>query len=209
MVSVTLASIPSRLVLLGDFQFSNATRSLLGETAVDPLAPGPEAKPFSQKGTTVTTSLVDKRLNWAGTAAASLNDRFNQVTGCTETDSDACAQTFLTAFAQTPLQFVVVEMAARMFMLAGVAVAVVIIAEEFPSEHRGWGVGMAGALSATGYGLGAALFAAIDVLPYGWRALYAVGVVPLLLLPVLRREIHETSRFAEHHARRRAAGECV
>lgn len=92
-------SIPARLVLLGDFQFSNATKGLLGETAVDPLAPGPEAKPFSQKGLTVTTSLVDKRLNWAGTAAASLNDRFNPVTGCSETDSDACAQTFLSAFA--------------------------------------------------------------------------------------------------------------
>lgn len=92
-------SIPSRLVLLGDFQFSNAARGLLGENAVDPLAPGPEAKPFSQKGLAVTTSFVDKRLNWAGTAARSLNDRFTDVTSCTESDSDACAQTFLSTFA--------------------------------------------------------------------------------------------------------------
>jgi hypothetical protein len=93
------ASIPSRLVLLGDFQFSNAARGLLGESAVNPLAPGPEAKPFSQKGVTPTTSLVDTRINWAATAAGSLADRFTEVTGCPETGDDACAQTFLAAFA--------------------------------------------------------------------------------------------------------------
>ena len=32
----------------------------------------------------------------------------------------------------------------------------------------------------------------IDVLPFGWRALYAVGVVPLLLLPLFRRGVRET-----------------
>ncbi len=117
--------------------------------------------------------------------------------------------TFLTAFSRTPLQFVAIQMAARTFMLAGVAVAMVIVTEEFPAEHRGWGLGMTGALAAAGYGLGAALFAAIDVLPYGWRALYAVGLAPLLLLPMLRREVRETERFALHRKRRGAAGDAT
>jgi len=114
--------------------------------------------------------------------------------------------TVLTAFTQTPLQFVVAQMATRTFLLAGLSVAMVIITEEFPAEHRGWALGMAGALAAGGYGLGAALFAVIERLPYGWRALYVIGIVPLALLPMFRREVHETDRFVRHHARARAAG---
>jgi predicted MFS family arabinose efflux permease len=59
---------------------------------------------------------------------------------------------------------------------------------------------MLGALSSCGNGLGAALFAAIDSLPYGWRTLYAFGLVPLLLVPMLRRRVPETRRFNEHRA---------
>ncbi len=115
--------------------------------------------------------------------------------------------TFATAFTQTPLQFVTVQMLTRTFVLTGAAVAAVIVTEEFPAEHRGWGIGMMGALSACGFGLGAALFAAIAVLPYGWRALYAVGLVPLVLLPRLRRDVRETDRFTQHREARRRAGD--
>lgn len=103
--------------------------------------------------------------------------------------------TFLTAFVQTPIQFVAVQMVTRTFLLTGSAVAAVVVTEEFPAAHRGWGIGILGALSACGFGLGALLFAAIEVLPYGWRALYAMGLLPLLLLPRLRREVQETERF--------------
>jgi MFS family permease len=114
--------------------------------------------------------------------------------------------TFLTAFSRTASEFVGMQMATRAFVLTGAAVAAVIVTEEFPAEHRGWGIGMMGALSACGFGLGSALFAAIDVLPYGWRSLYAVGLVPLLLLPTLRRHIQETDRFTRHRAERLGSG---
>lgn len=106
------------------------------------------------------------------------------------------AGTFLTAFAQTPEQFIAAQVLTRAFMLTAAAVAIVIVTEEFPAAHRGWGIGMLAALAAVGHGFGAALFAAVDVLPYGWRALYAVGVVPLFLLPRFRRGITETGRFS-------------
>ncbi len=111
--------------------------------------------------------------------------------------------TLMTAFAQTAAQFVLAQMVSRMFMLTASAIAFVIVTEEFPALHRGWAIGMLGALSACGNGLGAALFAAIETLPYGWRTLYAIGLVPLLLLPVLRRRVQETRRFNQH---RTAAG---
>jgi putative MFS transporter len=106
--------------------------------------------------------------------------------------------TLATALAQTPTQFVVFQIVTRAFLATLAAVGVVMLAEELPAPHRGWGVGILGALSASGHGAGALLFAAIDVLPGGWRALYAIGAIPLLLLPMFRRRIAETARFRRH-----------
>lgn len=110
------------------------------------------------------------------------------------------AGTFMTALAQTPAQFVACQMFTRTFMMAGVAIGMVIITEEFPAEHRGWGIGMTAALAACGHGIGAGLFAAIDVLPWGWRSLYAFGALPIFLLPMFHRNVPETRRFTENRA---------
>lgn len=112
--------------------------------------------------------------------------------------------TVLTAFSQTAVQFVACQMVTRTFVLTASAVAVVIVAEELPASARGWGIGMLAAVSAVGHGLGAAVFAFIDWLPYGWRMLYVFGLLPLLLLPMFKREIRETARFEAHLARRHA-----
>ncbi len=108
--------------------------------------------------------------------------------------------TLATGLCQTAVQFVVMQTITRGFLLTAVAVAIVIVVEEFPAEHRGWAIGMFSAVGALGYGLGAALFAAIDVLPYGWRALYAFGITPVLVLPLLRRNLPETRRFEQHRS---------
>jgi len=103
--------------------------------------------------------------------------------------------TFASALSQTPLQFAVCQMASRAFLLTAAALAVVILAEELPAEQRGGGIGLLSILGGIGFGLGAVLYAAIDWLPYGWRTLYAIGLLPVLLLPVLRRSLRETRRF--------------
>jgi putative MFS transporter len=113
--------------------------------------------------------------------------------------------TLATAFAQTPLQFVACQILSRAFMLTAAAVGVVMLTEELPAEHRGWGIGILGALAAFGHGLGALLFAFVDVLPFGWRALYAIGAAPLIAFPYFRRSLRETARFAEHQAQRNAS----
>ncbi len=114
--------------------------------------------------------------------------------------------TLATAFAQTAYQFVLAQTVTRTFMATASAVAFVIVTEEFPALHRGWAIGMLGALASCGNGLGAALFAAIDSLPYGWRSLYVVGLVPLFLVPLLRRRVPETERFTVHRAAKLAHG---
>jgi MFS family permease len=113
--------------------------------------------------------------------------------------------TMASAFAPTVQVFIGLQMVSRTFMLTCAATAFVIVTEELPAAHRGWGIGMLGALATFGYGLGLLLFAAINVLPYGWRAMYVVGMVPLLLLPRFRRNVVETRRFAQHQERRGGA----
>lgn len=115
--------------------------------------------------------------------------------------------TFATSFATSVAAFVAIQMLVRTCVLAGSTMAFVIVAEEFPAEHRGWGIGMLGALGACGFGFGAILFGFVKQLPFGWRALYLVGVFPLLVLPALRRGIPETERFARHRTRLDAAPE--
>jgi len=106
--------------------------------------------------------------------------------------------TFATAFAQNATQFVALQMVTRTFMMSAGAIAFVIVTEEYPAAYRGWAIGMLGALSSCGHGFGAGFFAAIHYLPYGWRGLYALGLMPLLALPRLRRNVKETARFQRH-----------
>jgi len=115
--------------------------------------------------------------------------------------------TFATAFTQSVDQFIVTQMISRTFMVTCAATAFVIVTEEFPADHRGWGIGILGALSSFGHGLGLMLFAAIDVLPYGWRALYLIGALPLVFLPYFRARITETERFVRAREARESRGE--
>jgi MFS family permease len=91
--------------------------------------------------------------------------------------------------------FIGFQMMSRTFMVTASATAFVIAAEEMAAQHRGWAIGLLGAVGGTGFFGAALLYAFVDVLPYGWRTLYAFGVVPLLLLPWLSRRVPETRRF--------------
>jgi MFS family permease len=106
--------------------------------------------------------------------------------------------TFVTAFTQDAVQFTVAQFGARVFIAAEMMLGVVVIAEEFDADIRGWGIGMIGALATLGHGVAAIVFALVNRLPFGWRALYVVGVVPLLLVPWFRRSLAETRRFELH-----------
>ena len=107
-----------------------------------------------------------------------------------------------TAFAPTAETFVTLQFLARAFAVAETLIAVVVIAEEFAPEHRGWGIGALGAIQASGAGLASLAFGFVDVLPYGWRALYLFGLGPLLLVAYWRRTLPETDRYAALQAER-------
>ena len=110
-----------------------------------------------------------------------------------------------TAFAPSAEWFVACQFLSRIFAAAETLIAVVVIAEEFDAEHRGWGIGALGAITACGAGLAAVLFGFVDVLPGGWRSLYLVGLLPLLALAWWRRSMPETGRFLALERERGAA----
>jgi putative MFS transporter len=103
--------------------------------------------------------------------------------------------TGLSAVAPGERTFVMFQIVARAFAGAEAAVAMVIVAEEVDAAHRGWAIGLLGAVSSSGYGLAAIVFAFINVIPYGWRGLYAIALVPLVLIIPLRRVLPESARF--------------
>lgn len=107
-----------------------------------------------------------------------------------------------TAFAPNATAFVVLQFLARIFAVAEVMLAYVVIAEELDPDARGWGAGALAALGALGNGLALGLFAAVDILPMGWRSLYLIGLIPLVLIAWLRRSLPETKRYADHAATR-------
>jgi putative MFS transporter len=86
-------------------------------------------------------------------------------------------------------------MIARAFAGAEAAIAMVIVAEEVDAAHRGWAIGLLSAVSNVGYGLAAIVFAFVNVIPYGWRGLYAIALLPLVLIIPLRRALPESARF--------------
>jgi len=114
--------------------------------------------------------------------------------------------TFLTGFARDPQQFTVLQFLARMFIAGEAMLAVVVIAEEFDAETRGWGIGILAALGTLGHGLAAIIFAVVNVLPFGWRMLYVLGAAPLVLLTWFRRSLGETQRFETHQRARLTSG---
>ncbi|MGH7357106.1 MAG: MFS transporter [Candidatus Rokuibacteriota bacterium] len=113
--------------------------------------------------------------------------------------------TFLTAFARSAAEFAALQFLARVFIAGELMLAVVVIVEEFDANVRGWGIGVMAALGSCGGGLAAIVFSVVNVLPFGWRALYVVGIVPLLLIAWFRRTLRETRRFEHHRYARPAA----
>ncbi|MFZ0890511.1 MAG: MFS transporter [Candidatus Binataceae bacterium] len=103
--------------------------------------------------------------------------------------------TGLIAIAPGQTSFAAFEILARAFAGAEGTVALVILCEEVDAGVRGWAVGYLGALTSVGYGLAAGVFGFVNVIPYGWRGLYALALVPLALIIPLRRVLPESHRF--------------
>jgi putative MFS transporter len=111
------------------------------------------------------------------------------------------AATLLTAFAQTPLQYILLQSLARCFAYAEEMLCFVIVAEEIGAARRGWAFGWLATLGGIGTGLAAFVYAAVDYLPYGWRGYYVIGALGLAIIMLARQRMRETRRFESRAAR--------
>jgi len=108
--------------------------------------------------------------------------------------------TLLTAFAAHYVEFVGAQFFTRVFGYAEEMLLFVVVAEEVTAKARGWANSTLIAFYFLGAGLAAAIFGAVNILPYGWRALYVVGSVPIFLVAFLRQRLPETQRFQSQGA---------
>lgn len=91
--------------------------------------------------------------------------------------------------------FAIAQLLARAFLLAEYAVSMVYLAEEFPADRRGFALGVMQGLNSFGGIVCAGVVPPLLRSPWGFRAVYVVGALPLLLLIYLRRSVRETDRF--------------
>jgi len=103
--------------------------------------------------------------------------------------------TLLTAFAPDYTSFVWAQIFTRVFGYAEEMLCFVVVAEEMAATARGWAAGTLISLDYLGAGVASLIFAAVTLLPYGWRSLYVIGAGAIFLVAFLRRQLPETLRF--------------
>ena len=152
-------------------------------------------------GTALGIGLAIMRLASLGALPITgLADRFGRRTMLLVTVGGGLAMTVVAAFSPSYWWFVAIFACGRPLLSATNGLAQVTVAEQTASADRAKAV----ALVAAGYGAGAGVIAIMHSLAshtIGFRGVFAVALVPLALLPLLRRWITEPDRFAVAAAR--------
>ncbi|MGA9725681.1 MAG: MFS transporter [Candidatus Binatus sp.] len=103
--------------------------------------------------------------------------------------------TLLTALSRGLWSFTIFQSCAQIFLSAEFGVAIIMISEEFPDGSRGRGVAMLHAVGLVGVVAGGLLYGIVADSRWGWRGMYFIGILPLLIVAFLRRGLRETLRF--------------
>lgn len=102
---------------------------------------------------------------------------------------------FLSALSPNVWIFAGCQLVARIFLIGEWAISMVYAAEEFPAHRRGLMIGLIQAFSSLGSVVCAGVVPILLSSPWGWRTVYVVGTVPLILLAFARRGLKESKRF--------------
>lgn len=128
-----------------------------------------------------------------------LADRWGRRRVLSVTIAGYTVMSFLSALAPNAVVFALAQLCARVFLIGEWAVAMVVAAEEFPADRRGTVIGVIQGFSSLGAIVCAGLVPLLLKAPTGWRTVYMVGAVPLVILAWARRDLRETTRFAKQH----------
>ncbi|MEM9692001.1 MAG: MFS transporter [Myxococcota bacterium] len=105
--------------------------------------------------------------------------------------------TLASGLAPEVYSFTFFQLIARIFLIGEWATSVILISEEFPSHQRGMVIGFIQGFSSLGSIMCAGVAKPLADTTFGWRAVYIVAVVPLVILAVARRGLKESRRFEE------------
>lgn len=114
--------------------------------------------------------------------------------------------TLATAFAPNLVVYTVLQIFARMAMVTELGLAYLILSEEMPPEVRGRVNGLFGGCVALGACVPDALLHPLTQAGIGWRGLFLIGAIPLVLLPLYASMLEETSAFRARRAIGAATG---
>jgi len=103
--------------------------------------------------------------------------------------------TALTALSRGLMDFVAWQFLARVFLVGEWGLATVMVAEEFPEDSRGSAIALVQSMAALGAVAAGALFPLVEKGSFGWRGMYLVGLVPVVLVGIFRGRLHETTRW--------------
>ena len=147
-------------------------------------------------GTIGTVTVVTS--SFGGWFAGALADRFGRVRVLQLAILWYSVFTFLCAFAQDFTQLFVLRGLHGLGFGGEWATGAVLMGEVIRDKYRGRGVGLVQTGVAVGPGLAALVYAGLyAILPeaVAWRALFAVGILPALLVLWIRRSIPESEAF--------------
>jgi putative MFS transporter len=109
--------------------------------------------------------------------------------------------TGLTAAAHSVAMFTAIQFLARMFLVSELAVAITIATEEFPADRRGRMIASLSLLGAFGLIAVVVAYRFIAHTSLGWRGLYLLGAIPLVVAAPLRTRLRESRRWLAAKAR--------
>lgn len=146
----------------------------------------------TQAGLVSGVTLVASALG--GWIAGMLSDRFGRVRTLQWTVAFFSVFTFLCAFAQNYPQFLVLKTLQGFGFGGEWAAGAVLMAETIRNEHRGKAMGSVQSAWSVGWGAAVLLYALMfSFVPAAtaWRVMFAIGIVPALLILYVRRGVQE------------------
>lgn len=114
--------------------------------------------------------------------------------------------TLMTALSKGVASFTIFQSSSQIFLAAELGVAITMVSEEFPDDQRGRGIAVLYVVAFLGVAVAGSLYGVVAPSSWGWRGMYYLGILPMLLVALLRRGLRETARFTALKAAR-AAGQ--
>jgi len=110
--------------------------------------------------------------------------------------------TLATALSPNLVVYTSLQFFARMAMVVELSLAYLILSETLSGDVRGRANGILGAFAALGAAVPLALLAPLEAIGIGWRGLFVLGAIPLLLFPLYVVRLEETRVYREQVSKR-------